>query len=213
MKKRSTVVLPLALVLAGCGGGSSGPSGTDDVGIPGTDNAAFGQFCQLDYYQTLIGTYRGVIEYQSAGVNGQAVRDCAWNMTAEIGIEINTFRCALDVRFRSAVEQRVVLAADDPFAYQCIAENSQRRLQDPNVFPDLEDYDDIVFPVNADVLFEPSVPRHGPYFGDESVLVPYTYLIDGPTRLLDILQFDGEGGMRWMDNENPPRLTGQLIKE
>ena len=200
--------------LASCGG-SSGPPDVplaDPVMWPSVESA-----CASDYYQGLIGTYVGPIEYDASGSSSVGGSVCRWE--AEIVISPRDAssggQCFLGARVTSMVEQSVVLPAETGFASQCMEANDVLTLSGPaDAIVDPVLGVDYTLPLRLSFQNREPEPDSGPYFGDASVSVRYVRLFGGLVPEVDFLEVDEAGITLGQRNPSSARaLSGRLERE
>lgn len=195
MNVRVLPIMAVGLLLLGCDSGGGGGGG-----LPQADGSLHPN-CSNDYYQQLIGTYRGVISRASVEDDGSVVTDCEWDTEVIVRPRSAASRCALVADVSAEVTQLVILPADDRNAFQCFGDESvARRLNDPNDdLETVEAFSRVSFPIQIDVEVDPLAPGFGPYFGDESVDAFYVWLLDGTASVFDLWEFGSDDTLTFVD--------------
>jgi len=211
---RNGIILSgIALLSVSCGGSSGGgaesalPIGSGSALNDITENLEYNA-CESSYYQNIIGTYAGTLDYEFVLDGDSSIRACVFDAEILItgsprllfgpgGTTVTSTGCDLSSSYTGSVEQSLVFPADDESAYQCVASQGMISLSDPNQsVPDPETfYENIVYPVTMRASGEFTLPRNGPYFLNPDVVVPYINFIGSAAPLVEFFIFTENGGL------------------
>lgn len=184
-----------ASVLAGCGG--SGGSGT-----PLSDGAD--GLCAEPFFQRIVGDYEGLVTYGREIDSAPEERLCEWDMRVAVRPESSLSGiCRIEAVIMSEMRQSVVYPAGDDRAYQCVSPDGLLGLHGPHDTTNPMSLADATTPVFYGYFGGLSAPARGPYFGDESAIVPYVQLFTGTNRIVESLRFDGGGELELFRNPDP----------
>lgn len=182
MSNRVYLCSSILVLLSSCNS-SSGPGSVV--------NGPTGTWCDQPYYQKIIGTYTGNIEFQQINdASGGEINNCHWDTSLTISGEPLVNRCFLQLQLRALPTQFYIAESSDPAAGQCREdENRIYRIDDPNdSVSDQELLNDIGFPILLGVVGHELDPTRGPYFGEDSVQAFQIYLFAGGVPIADKIQ-------------------------
>lgn len=201
----------IAIAVSSCGGSGGSPSS----GPPLSDSTGAGDTaCAGDYYRTVIGIYRGQIDYDASAASAEGGSVCAWDAVMEIRARnLGTSLCELDATVTSTVEQSVVLPATSESASECLAESAVLRVFDPmrgRTNPVLGV--DYTLPIRLRFGDLAPPPTSGPYFGDAASTVPYVRPFGGVLPVAETLVINEDGITLEQFNPSPESgvISGSL---
>jgi len=203
-------LVPLMFITA-C---SSGSDTNSTTALFDAANSVPNNGCEQEYYQTIIGEYRGFIELIESEL--RTPRVCSWEASVSITGESIASTCQLRASTQGTVTQSTFYPDDDLERYQCIDDIGLRTVLEPfgiNLSPlELPGLDNSLFPIDISFSRNSAAPNTGPIFGDEAMIGTYLYLHDSSqSRIARQIRVDGANTLTFRTSDG--LFLGTLNKE